>query len=150
MNWFLLLKTLHIVSAITAVGANITYGAWAARSQREPDHLAFALRGIKFIDDRIANPAYGVLLLTGLLMAIFYLGFGHLWLLLGLGMFVLLAAIAVTVYSPALTGQIKALETDGVASQAYKSADARATAVGIFLGVVAIAVVFVMVFKPQI
>ena len=65
---YVVLKFIHILSAITAVGANITYGVWNARSQAEPAHLGFALKGVKFLDDRIANPAYGVLLLTGLLM----------------------------------------------------------------------------------
>ena len=57
MWWFLLLKTVHILAAITAVGSNLAYGAWGARGNRDPEHLGFVLRGIKFIDDRIANPA---------------------------------------------------------------------------------------------
>ncbi len=51
------IKTLHIFFAIVAVGANITYSVWVARAAREPEHTGYALRGIKFIDDRIANPA---------------------------------------------------------------------------------------------
>ncbi|TMF50713.1 MAG: DUF2269 family protein [Chloroflexi bacterium] len=65
---YVVLKFIHILAAITAVGANITYGVWNARSQADPAHLGFTLKGIKFLDDRIANPAYGVLLLTGLVM----------------------------------------------------------------------------------
>lgn len=62
------LKWLHVLAAVTAVGANITYGVWISRGSRHPESLPFTLSGIKLIDDRIANPAYGLLLITGLLM----------------------------------------------------------------------------------
>ena len=65
---YLLLKWLHILAAIVAVGANVTYGIWLTRAARHLEALPFTLRGIKQIDDRIANPAYGLLLVTGLLM----------------------------------------------------------------------------------
>jgi predicted integral membrane protein DUF2269 len=149
MNWFLLLKLIHVVAAITAIGANLTYGIWSSRAEREPAHLGFALHGIKFVDDRVANPAYGVLFLTGLLMAIFYVGFLHLWVLLGIGGFVLIAGLAGALYTPALKRQIRLLDTDGPTGAAFKAAGARAAAVGVFLGVLLIAVVFVMVFQPQ-
>ena len=45
-TWYLVFKWIHIAAAITAVGANISYGVWNARSQAEPAHLGFALRGI--------------------------------------------------------------------------------------------------------
>src|SRR2546430_17100462 len=66
MTWYSLLKFVHVLLAITAVGSNITYAAWNIRGAREPQHLAFALKGIQFLDNRVANPAYGLLLLTGL------------------------------------------------------------------------------------
>ena len=43
------LKTLHILFAIVAVGFNISYGIWQARAAREPEHMGYALRGIKFL-----------------------------------------------------------------------------------------------------
>src|SRR3989442_7188096 len=65
---YVVLKFIHILSAITAVGANITYGLWDSRSQADPAHLRVTLHGINVLDDRIANPASRGLLLTGLLM----------------------------------------------------------------------------------
>src|SRR3989304_370722 len=64
---YLLLKWLHVLAAIVAVGSNVTYGIWIARASRSPEALPFTLRGIKLIDDRVANPAYGLLLATALL-----------------------------------------------------------------------------------
>jgi hypothetical protein len=149
MNWFLLLRWIHILGAITAVGSNLTYAVWQVRGQGSVAEMRFALRGIKFIDDRIANPTYGVIFVTGLLMAIFYIGFVHVWVLLGIGLFVVLAGVGGAAYTPLLRRQLTALDGGGIESTAYKAADARATGVGIFLAVVAIAIVFVMVFKPQ-
>ena len=64
------LKTLHILFAIVAVGFNISYGIWQARAAREPEHMGYALRGIKFMDDRVANPAYGGLLVVGIILVL--------------------------------------------------------------------------------
>ena len=70
------------------------------------------------------------------------------WILIGLTGFILVAALAVAVYTPTLTRQIKALNTDGASSPAYKALANRAQAVGMFIVVVVIGIVFVMVFKP--
>ena len=102
MNGYLLLKWIHVLMAITALGANITYGLWLARADREPQYLAFALRGVKALDDRVANPAYGILLLTGIAMV--YLGripWSTPWLLTGLILYVILVVIAAAGYTPA-------------------------------------------------
>jgi uncharacterized membrane protein len=147
---FLLLKWLHVLSAIVAVGANATYGLWSARAGGEPAHLGFALRGIKFMDDRLANPAYGVLLVTGLIMAFTTYSITLTWILIGLGLYAVMAVLGAVVYSRTLTRQIETLDAEGPSSAAFRALSARAAAVGIFLGVIAIAVVFDMVFKPQV
>lgn len=70
MDWYPWLKTLHIFLAIVAVGLNVSYAVWQARAAREPEHMGYALRGIKFLDDRIANPSYGGLLIVGILLVV--------------------------------------------------------------------------------
>ena len=89
-----------------------------------------------------------MLLVTGLLMAVIYFSITLTWILIGLTGFILVAALAVAVYTPTLTRQIKALDTDGASSPAYKALANRAQAVGMFMVVVVIGIVFVMVFKP--
>ena len=149
MNWFLLLKSLHVLSAIVAVGANLTYGVWSALAKKEPAHLPFALRGIKLIDDRVANPAYGVLLATGLIMAFTTYTITLTWILVGLSAYVVMAVLGVAVISPALSAQMRALDGEGAASPRYLAAEARVRGIGMFLGVLVVAVVIVMVAKPQ-
>jgi len=64
------LKLLHIFFAIVAVGLNISYAIWQARAAREPEHTGYALRGIKFLDDRVANPSYAGLLVVGIVLVL--------------------------------------------------------------------------------
>jgi uncharacterized membrane protein len=150
MNWYLALKYVHVLLAITAVGTNVTYGAWSARSAREPEHLGFALRGIKFLDDRVANPCYGGLLLTGLVLAaVGHIPYTTTWIVIAIALFVLLVIVAAAFYTPTLTKQIQALETAGVESAAYQALSRRGTLVGIPLALLALLIVLDMVVKPR-
>src|SRR5216684_6392531 len=108
---FLIVKFIHILAAILAVGLNISYTVWILRAQRDPAHTTFALKGIRFLDDRIANPAYGLLLLSGLLM-VFVLPYPILtfWIDAALVLYVVLILVAVTQYTPTLHNQIKLAE----------------------------------------
>ena len=144
------IKLIHVLLAIIAVGANATYGVWMGRAKREPEHLAFALRGVKFIDDYIANPCYVLLPLTGvtLMWRDGYTFDNAHWAGLALVLWVVLAAVALGLYSPALRGQIRALASEGPASATLKSFEARAQIVGPILGVIALAIVYLMVAKP--
>ena len=58
---FQFLKWLHILLAITGVGANITYAIWIRRATIDLNALPFTLRGIKLFNDLVANPTYGFL-----------------------------------------------------------------------------------------
>lgn len=107
MTGFLLLKWVHVMSAIVAVGSNVTYGVWGVRAKGEPEHLGFALRGLKFLDDRVANPAYGLLLVTGLIMAFTSYSITTRWILGGLVIFIVMAVLGRAVYTPTLVRQIK-------------------------------------------
>jgi uncharacterized membrane protein len=148
MSWYNLLKFVHVLLAITAVGSNITYAAWNARGAMEPQHLAFALRGIKFLDNRVANPAYGLLLVTGLiLVAVGNLGLRG-WIIAALILFVILIVIAVGFYSRVTNRQIEVLESAGESSPVYQQLAGQARLYGIISLVIALLIVFTMVVKP--
>ncbi len=144
------IKYVHILLAITAVGFNASYAIWLARaSQMSKEINEFALRGIKFLDDRIANPAYGLLLVTGLLMV--WRGPWSLttrWIDAALVVFVVIVLLAVFGYTPALRNQIKALESDGPESPAYQAAAARQRLFGILFVIPILLILYLMVFKP--
>lgn len=144
-----LLKWLHVLSALIAIGANVTYWIWIARAVRNPDELPFTLRGIKLIDDRLANPAYGALLITGLPMV--YIARFMLttpWLLSALILYALLVLVGLFGYTPTLRRQIQALDGEGFNSPAYQALARRGTLLGIILAILAVSIVFLMVVKP--
>ena len=144
-----IIKFIHILAAIVAVGMNISYGVWIIRAQRDPSHTAFALKGIKFIDDRIANPAYGVLLVTGLLM-VFLIGYKitTLWIAVALVLFVALIVVAATQYTPTLRNQVKLAEAGDTTSPEFSRLAKRGQILGQVLAVIVLLILAMMVFKP--
>ena len=149
MSGYTTLKFLHVLLAIVAVGANVTYGVWIARATRYPRLLPFVLRGIKTLDDRIANPAYGLLLITGLGML--HLG-DHTWttpwLLTSLVLYGVIVVLALFGYTPTLRRQIEMLDSRGFESLEYRALAGRAQLIGMVLAVLVVVIVFLMVVKP--
>jgi uncharacterized membrane protein len=147
---YLLLKWLHILLAITALGANITYTFWIIRATRNPEALSFTLRGIKLLDGRIANPAYGFLLITGIAMVLVSeLSFSTPWISISIALFVVVILVAAIGYTPTLRKQIELAESVGPESREYLAVARRGTILGIVLGVLVVAITYFMVTKPQ-
>jgi len=147
---FLIVKYIHILSAIVAVGLNISYAIWILRAQRDPAHTAFALKGIKFLDDRIANPAYGVLLLTGLLMVVLLpIPITTLWIVIALVLYAVLLVVAITQYTPTLRNQIKLAEAGDTTSAEFRGLARRGQLLGQTLGLIVLVILAMMVFKPH-
>jgi uncharacterized membrane protein len=143
------LKFVHILLAITAVGFNASYAIWLQRAKRSPEHELFALRGVKFLDDRIANPAYGLLLLTGLLMVLLSgLRLTTFWIAAAIALWLIAMISGLALYTPTLRRQIAALEASGAHSAEYRALDQRSTVYGIAIAVVVLLILLLMVFKP--
>jgi uncharacterized membrane protein len=138
-----------VLLAIVAVGFNASYGIWLAGAGQAPEHEDYVLRGIKRLDDRFANPAYVLLLLTGVVLVIRgHWGFGTTWVSAAIVLYVLVASVALLGYSPALRKQIEALEQSGARSPQYRAAATRATVAGASTAIGVLVIVFLMVTKP--
>jgi uncharacterized membrane protein len=144
---YTLLKFLHVAAAITAVGANITYGVWNAMGAREPAHMAFMLKGLRFLDDRIANPSYGVLFLSGLAMIfIGHWSITSLWILVAVVLFVGVAVIGFAVFTPLLRRQITLADAGETASPEFTRLANRSRMLGPILGLLVVVILVMMVF----
>lgn len=149
MSLYSLLKFVHVLLAIVAVGFNASYAIWIARAAREPAHMGHTLRGIKILDDRFANPAYGLLLVTGLAMAFLVkLPLTTFWVAGALVLWLLAMGLGVGAYTPTLRRQIQALEKEGADSPEFQRLSQQGMILGIVLAVIVIAIVFLMVVKP--
>lgn len=143
-------KFVHVLLAIVAVGFNASYGIWLARAAKAPQATqSHVLRTIKFLDDRFANPAYGLLLVTGVFMA-FDAGipFSRLWVAAAIGLWLVMVFLGLGVYTPTLRDQIRLLESEGPGSEEYQRLAARGRGVGIVLAIIVVVIVFLMVTKP--
>jgi len=149
LSLFTTIKFIHILLAIIAFGFNATYGIWIARAQRNPEHLDFALRGVKILDDYFANPAYLLLLVSGLTM-VFLVGYmlTTFWILSALVLWFVAIVLGYAVYTPTLSRQIRVLAKAGPQSEEYRTLSTRGTVVGIILAVVVLLILVMMVFKP--
>ncbi|MDQ3991864.1 MAG: DUF2269 domain-containing protein [Actinomycetota bacterium] len=143
------LKFLHILLVAIAVGFNASYGILLARAARQPEHEPHVLRTVKFLDDRFANPAYALLLVTGVFMVL--VGpwtFRTFWIAASIGLWVVVAAVGLLAYTPALRRQIALIEEKGPGDPEYRAAATRSTLIGIALAVPVLVIVGLMVFKP--
>ena len=144
--WF---KVIHILLAIVAVGFNFSYGILIGRAVREPDHLGHVLKTVKTMDDRFANPAYGLLLVFGLAMV--FIGpydITDLWILVSLGLYVVLVLVGAVLYTPTLRKQIAQVDAHGASSAEFAALTARGTRLGMVLGALVVVIVGLMVLKP--
>jgi uncharacterized membrane protein len=147
---YLVLKFTHIVLAIVAIGFNASYGLLIGRARKAGTaELKFALRTIKFMDDKIANPCYILLLVTGVgMVQVAGYPWALKWVHGGMALLFLLAAVGFGVFTPTLRRQIAALEARGPNDPEFLSLSKRGAIVGGLLGVIAFGIVVLMVFKP--
>ena len=150
MSLFVVLKFIHIVAAIVAVGMNISYGIWIGRAGNDPTQTGFAVKTIRFIDNRIANPAYGLLLITGLLM-VFTLPvpITTLWIDLALVLWLALILVGIFAYTPTLRAQVRLAEAGDVGSAEFGRLNTRGAILGAVTGVIVFVILILMVFKPH-
>ena len=149
MSWYSLLKLVHILAAIVAVGTNLTYFVWLARISGQPrPEQAAVLGGIKALDARLANPAYGILPLTGVGMVLVGdIPFSTFWVALAIGLYIAVGVIAGVLFSPALRRQVELVAKDEAGSDAYIEA-ARRTMFGAFTMLPIAVILYLMVIKP--
>ncbi|MDP9273716.1 MAG: DUF2269 domain-containing protein [Chloroflexota bacterium] len=148
MDLYPWLKVLHILPAVVAVGFNMSYAIWLARAAREPTHMSWTLRGIKTLDDRFANPAYGLLFLLGVAMVLMRWQFTQPWIAISIGLYLVAVLMGLLVYSPLLRRQLAVLEASGPEAAEFQSLSSRARSVGIALGAVVVVIIGLMVLKP--
>lgn len=149
MTIALVLKVIHVIAAITAVGANLTYAFWLRRAGTDDrERLVFTIESIRRLDNMIATPAYVVVLLTGLGMVFSgVFSFGDLWLQVALVLYVLVVLIGIFLYSPTIKRQVAEAEKDPK-SDAYRAVASRSNLLGLAVVAIVLVIVFLMVAKP--
>jgi uncharacterized membrane protein len=149
-NLFLLLKALHVLAAIVAVGANVTYAFWLARAGRDQKRLVFAIDTIRWLDRSIANPGYVLLAITGVLLVLTSQGtysFTTGWIALSIVLYIGAVILGIAAFAPSIRRQLVEAEKDP-RSDAYVAAAMRSNGFGLLTTAVVLIIVTLMVTKP--
>jgi uncharacterized membrane protein len=148
MNVFLILKVVHILAAITALGTNITYPFWLRRAGNDQARVLDALDGIRRLDARVANPAYIVAFVVGILLVLTGgYSFTTFWISAAIALFIVVAILGATLYGPALRRQEAEARAD-ISSPAYTAAARRQNVIGGIVTLLVVVIVILMVMKP--
>ena len=102
MDWYSLVKLLHVASAVVWVGGGFTLMLMAVRADRarDVDGTLQVMRATADLGNRLLLPASMLTLLFGLVMCWFWVGFTDLWIVIGLVGFAASAAIGSLVFKP--------------------------------------------------
>lgn len=150
-NPYILLKLVHVASVITAVGTNITYVLWIRRTAQAPEHLPYVLGTIRYLDRRLANPGYILILLSGLgMVTLVTTWLSAFWVQAGLALYAATFLTGLFGFAPNFRRQIAALERDGYGSPEYARWSRRTNAFLALTVAIVITIVTLMVFKPTI
>ncbi|MEO5964096.1 MAG: DUF2269 family protein [Candidatus Limnocylindrales bacterium] len=148
MELWQVFRLVHILSVVTALGANLTYAFWLRRAGRDSTHLVFVIESVRALDRRVANPAYIVAAIAGVGIVLSGpYGLGSPWIVTAIGLYVLIAALGITVYAPAIRTQLD-LARRAPQSDAYVTAARRSQAIGLMVTGLVLLIVVLMVLKP--
>jgi len=149
MSWYLTVKFVHVLVAIVAVGSSAGSSLWLRLAMRSPDHLRFALRSAKFLDERLMRPGLILLLITGLWMAASRWTLALFWIRAAIVLVVLVLVLLYVVVGPLMRRLISVADTEGLASKSWARLDRLFELTGGGSGLIIILIVWLMVTKPS-
>jgi uncharacterized membrane protein len=144
---YLWLKFLHIFVAVVALGTSAGLGIVLEFFGNDPTHGSFVLRAIERMIALLVLPGFLLVLATGLWMASLAWPFTAKWLQLALGLW--FGGIASLGWSFAAVRKQRRLHaTEGGASPRYVRASIVSRVSGGVFGLIVVATLYLMVFKP--
>ena len=145
---YMLLKVLHILFAIVAVGFSISFGIIMTTAAGHLDSTRFALRLVKRLES-VSRVAFIGLILSGLALG----GMGEvswhaLWFTGSLALSLVAFTVGMTVAVPTLKAQIALAAQPTPPLDELKRLAGRSRATGMTLGLMSLVILFFMVLKP--
>lgn len=150
IDYYELLKWLHICSAAIAFGSNATHLFWliGANSSDNPGERSNILRLVKKIDDRMAIPAYITLVVCGAAMWLWKWPLWDSWIIVSLVLTLVLSAMGIS-FGPFMIRWIKLARDNSAGDEALEGFSRKLTLWwGTFVVTVPI-ILYFMVSKPH-
>lgn len=146
-NYYLWLKFLHIFVAVVALGTSAGLGIVLEFYGTDPTHGSFVLRAVERMMGLVVVPGYVLMLATGLWMAGLAWPLTANWIQSALGLWVVgVASLAWSFVSVRRQRRLQA--TEGYGSLRYKRNAIASRVSGATFGLVVVAILYLMVFKP--
>lgn len=119
MDWYIVAKFLHIVSAIMWLGGGFSLTMLAMRADRANDDadLIKVIQQVVYLSPRVIVPASAATLVFGVIMVWLGQSFSDLWIVLGLAGFALTFGFGVGVIKPATEKMAEAIARDGLTEE---------------------------------
>ena len=116
MDWYSIVKFLHVAAAIVWLGGGFTLMLQGLRADRAGDIAGTvqAMRATADLGNRLFLPASMLTLLFGLILCWFWVGFTDLWIILGLCGFAASALIGSLIFKPTADRMAAIIARDGV------------------------------------
>jgi hypothetical protein len=145
---YLVLKMLHVLFAIAAVGFSSTFGITMALASGHDGAFPFALTLIRRLSS-ITMPCLIGLIATGLLMAwTGNLQWTALWMVASLALALVILAVVVFVAKPNVVRQLELVKQSPPPLDEIRRRLGRSKKVGALLSLAALTIIALMIFKP--
>lgn len=148
MQAYLVVKFLHILIAILALGSSAGLGIVLELFGDHPVHGGFVLRAIQRVESWFVIPGYLLMLGTGLWLAKITGLLGARWIQAALVLWSI-GLVALIASALLLRKQIALLDVGSVNSASYRWISLLGRGLGALMGVVVIITLYLMVFKPH-
>lgn len=149
MDWYSIVKFLHVAFAVVWVGGGFTIMLLAVRADRagNVDGMLQTMRATGELGNRLFMPASMLTLLSGLTLCWFWIGFADLWVIIGLIGFATTASIGSVIFKPTADRMTAMIAKDGV-TPAVLDAGRRILRIARLDYTVMLIVIAAMVLKP--
>jgi uncharacterized membrane protein len=144
---YLLLKFFHILAAILALGTSAGLGIALELYGSHPAHGSFLLRAIGRIVAFFVLPGYVLMLVTGLLMVNMAWPLTTRWIQGAMALWAV-GIVGLVIFLAVLRRQLRLLDAEGPDTAAYRRVSLIGRGLGAGVGLVAILILYLMVFKP--
>jgi uncharacterized membrane protein len=118
-TWFGVFKLVHVSFAVFWVGGGLLLTVLAARAERtkNPEDMATIARQATFAGEKLFAPASGIVLAMGIAMVINqHIGFGTVWVTIGLIGFAITTFTGIVILSPRAKKLVELFDTVGAAA----------------------------------
>jgi uncharacterized membrane protein len=147
---YFVLKFLHVFLSILAIGFTSSFGLIQARARKAGDvsQMKFALHLIAAMSAVSTGCFFALVAIGAVMVVISGIGFHPFWVHGSLGLWLVAFALGMFVMKPAVAKRIELLESRGPADPEFVALGKRSAMLGGVLGLIGLAIVWLMVTKP--